>query len=63
MKAVLVNLRLMEVEKCIYVFLIGCGDGSLSAANGEQCDDGNLNSGDGCSATCQVENLYSCTSV
>ena len=52
MKAVLVNLRLMEVEKCIDVFLIGCGDGSLSAANKEQCDDGNLNSGDGCSATC-----------
>jgi cysteine-rich repeat protein len=31
----------------------GCGDGILIAA--EQCDDGNLMSGDGCSATCTVE--------
>lgn len=30
-----------------------CGDGSLDA--GEQCDDGNNVSGDGCSATCRTE--------
>ncbi len=30
-----------------------CGDGLLSS--GEECDDGNTNSGDGCSADCVVE--------
>jgi cysteine-rich repeat protein len=30
-----------------------CGNGSVEA--GEQCDDGNTTSGDGCSATCKVE--------
>jgi len=31
-----------------------CGDGNLDPL--EQCDDGNTTSGDGCSATCQLEN-------
>ncbi|AKT35940.1 DUF4215 domain-containing protein [Chondromyces crocatus] len=31
-----------------------CGDGRVDP--GEQCDDRNTNSGDGCSATCQLEN-------
>lgn len=38
-----------------------CGDGLVSGA--EQCDDGNLVSGDGCSATCTLEalpNIDSC---
>lgn len=35
-----------------------CGDTLLSA--GEQCDDGNLLSGDGCSATCQIEIFQNC---
>ena len=30
-----------------------CGDGILQADQGEQCDDGNLVNGDGCSATCK----------
>src|SRR5215210_35264 len=30
-----------------------CGDGVLDV--GEQCDDGNLVNGDGCSKTCEVE--------
>ncbi|HEX3759016.1 MAG TPA: TonB family protein [Kofleriaceae bacterium] len=30
-----------------------CGNGSVEA--GEQCDDGNTASGDGCSATCRIE--------
>lgn len=34
-----------------------CGDGVLSASRGEQCDDGNATSGDGCSATCQLETI------
>ena len=32
-----------------------CGDNILQPAFGEQCDDGNNTSGDGCSATCQIE--------
>jgi cysteine-rich repeat protein len=34
---------------------VTCGDGVTVAAGGEQCDDGNTASGDGCSATCQTE--------
>ncbi|MDH5721639.1 MAG: DUF4215 domain-containing protein [Spirochaetia bacterium] len=34
-----------------------CGDGYLNTAAGETCDDGNLVSGDLCSATCQNEDL------
>ncbi|GGF57557.1 M4 family metallopeptidase [Alteromonas lipolytica] len=36
-----------------------CGDGVLDI--GEMCDDGNGDSGDGCSSSCQVESGYSCT--
>jgi cysteine-rich repeat protein len=36
-----------------------CGDSVVQA--GEQCDDGNTASGDGCSATCQIEPCYTCT--
>ncbi|MEW5850012.1 MAG: DUF4215 domain-containing protein [Myxococcota bacterium] len=32
-----------------------CGDGMVQAAGGEQCDDGNRQDGDGCSASCIVE--------
>lgn len=32
-----------------------CGDGILQQLFGEQCDDGNNTSNDGCSATCQIE--------
>jgi cysteine-rich repeat protein len=32
---------------------VGCGDDIIDS--GEQCDDGNADSGDGCSATCQTE--------
>ncbi|KAF2464853.1 zincin [Lindgomyces ingoldianus] len=32
-----------------------CGDGILSPNNGEECDDGNNISGDGCSANCKKE--------
>lgn len=34
----------------------GCGDAILEA--GEQCDDGNTTSGDGCSATCKAESPW-----
>lgn len=36
-----------------------CGDGIWSGYEG--CDDGNTQSGDGCSATCQVESGYRCS--
>jgi len=32
-----------------------CGDSTIQSACGEQCDDGNTTSGDGCSSTCQIE--------
>ncbi|HEX7506880.1 MAG TPA: DUF4215 domain-containing protein, partial [Polyangia bacterium] len=35
-----------------------CGDGALG--RNEQCDDGNTQSGDGCSRICQVEANYLC---
>ncbi|HEU0035747.1 MAG TPA: Ig-like domain-containing protein [Kofleriaceae bacterium] len=35
-----------------------CGDGAI--ASPEQCDDGNANPGDGCSATCTVEPGFTC---
>ncbi len=37
----------------------GCGDGTID--NQEECDDGDNVSGDGCSATCEVEDGYTCT--
>ncbi len=38
-----------------------CGDGILQDGCGEQCDDSNLDAGDGCSPTCQVEPGLGCT--
>jgi cysteine-rich repeat protein len=35
-----------------------CGDGLVRG--GEQCDDNNLDDGDGCSSTCTVESGYTC---
>src|SRR5688572_6251632 len=42
--------------------MTGCGDGRLQKASlGEVCDDGNSESGDGCSADCLViEENFSC---
>jgi fibro-slime domain-containing protein len=37
-----------------------CGDGKVSFANGEFCDDGNTTAGDGCGTTCRVEPGYTC---
>lgn len=41
----------------------GCGDGVVDLACGELCDDGALpaTGGDGCSATCSVEEGWSCS--
>ncbi|NOJ79561.1 DUF4215 domain-containing protein [Myxococcus xanthus] len=38
-----------------------CGDGRIN--NGEQCDDGNRVSSDGCSSTCRVEPGYTCNGM
>ncbi|KAH9138339.1 hypothetical protein AeRB84_017357 [Aphanomyces euteiches] len=38
-----------------------CGDGIKTAD--EQCDDGNTSNGDGCSASCQIESSYVCTTA
>ncbi len=38
--------------------MVACGDGVVSL--GEQCDDGNTTSGDGCSSTCQLEPNFTC---
>jgi cysteine-rich repeat protein len=40
-------------------YLAACGNGILDL--GEQCDDGNADSGDGCSNRCEVESCYKCT--
>lgn len=32
-----------------------CGDGTVNTGSGEECDDGNTVSGDGCSSSCQLE--------
>ncbi len=37
-----------------------CGDAQLGATAGEQCDDGNLQPGDGCGATCLLEVGWVC---
>lgn len=37
--------------------IVTCGDGLVL---NENCDDGNVISGDGCSSTCQVETNYNC---
>lgn len=55
-----------QTSTCSYV---ACGNGYLDNAasgpyaQGEQCDDGNILPGDGCSATCQIEDCYYCTGV
>jgi fibro-slime domain-containing protein len=36
-----------------------CGDGDTNQLS-EQCDDGNLRSGDGCTGNCRLEQYYSC---
>ncbi|XP_044157218.1 pappalysin-2 [Bufo gargarizans] len=37
-----------------------CGDGDVNEELGEECDDGALQNGDGCSQKCQLEENYIC---
>ncbi|KAM9324715.1 pappalysin-2 [Gastrophryne carolinensis] len=38
-----------------------CGDGEVNEELGEECDDGALNNGDGCSQKCHLEPSYICS--
>ncbi len=49
-----------EVEPDAEVSPPDCGDGFVQVAKGETCDDGNRVSGDGCSASCQLEEGWTC---
>ncbi|XP_011359585.1 pappalysin-2 [Pteropus vampyrus] len=37
-----------------------CGDGKVARSLGEECDDGDLLSGDGCSRACELEEGFKC---
>ncbi len=39
---------------------VACGDGIVNTTAGEQCDDGNVEDGDGCSADCLSEIVAEC---
>ncbi|MBO4350159.1 MAG: DUF4215 domain-containing protein, partial [Proteobacteria bacterium] len=39
-----------------------CGDGTVQTDH-EKCDDGNLENGDGCSSTCEIEPNYVCVTT
>ena len=38
-----------------------CGNGTLDVDEGEECDDGSMSDGDGCSSQCRVEPGWSCS--
>ncbi len=57
-----IKLRVKKdlIEGTMYrrIMIAGCGNGIVDSS--EQCDDGNLVNGDGCSSTCQLEVAPSC---
>lgn len=40
-----------------------CGNGALEAGNGEFCDDGNTDPGEGCQGACLIELSYPCADI
>ncbi len=50
-KALMIELS-SQANLCAASFVAPCGNGILQGA--EQCDDGNLQDGDGCDSTCQI---------
>lgn len=53
----------MKVDRCVDIPMLGCGDSRKLSSNNEQCDDGNLMDGDGCSKDCKIENLWQCSTA
>ena len=52
----LLNAECQANEECVAGLCVSrCGNGTLESAISEQCDDGNLIDGDGCSADCRRE--------
>jgi cysteine-rich repeat protein len=47
------NTKINFVDVQLASDVTGCGNGAVEVD--EQCDDGNVTSGDGCSATCQID--------
>lgn len=45
---------------CVQLSPTTCGDGDTQAGCGEECDDGNVDNGDGCGATCLTETILAC---
>ncbi len=46
---------------CVQESPTTCGDHTVQAGCGEECDDGNVEPGDGCDATCLTETTLACT--
>lgn len=53
----------VDHQQCLFVYPRFCGDGVTDTDRGEQCDDGNMNSGDGCSNVCQPEVTPVCNNL
>jgi cysteine-rich repeat protein len=51
--------EVLRADRAVLMALAVCGNSLLE--DGEQCDDGNGVSGDGCSDTCQVEDGFDCS--
>lgn len=48
-------------DKTVCTAIANCGDGTVNTANGEKCDDGNNDDGDGCKGDCSaIENGWIC---
>lgn len=51
-------------RQCVFYNASFCGDGTKDSNKGEQCDDGNMTNGDGCSNACITESAsLSCNNL
>lgn len=50
----------LKATQILATYKMLCGDGKFQNENGEQCDDGNQNPGDGCDQHCRIEAGWSC---
>lgn len=53
----------IDHAQCVFLYVRFCGDGVTDTDRGEQCDDGNMTNGDGCSNTCTPEVTPVCTGL